>query len=502
MKEVITVEIGQGGIQLGNVVWEQYCAEYGIDKTGKLDSKNAEHSFNTFFVEANNGQFVPRMIAVDLEPDVIDEIKTGSFGAIFHPAYLISGNENASNYARGYHTLGKQIFDRVNDRFHKVMDDCDNILGFVIFHSVGGGTGSGLGSLILERLSVNYRKKSVIGFEIYPSSQLSTCVIEPYNALLATHWIIDHTNVSVVLDNQAIYNICQSKLHIPKPDVSHLNYLIAKVISAMTWPIRFDREIYTDISEYEKYLAPFPRLHFMTTGMSPIVSKTDKATTLSDSEKIVAESFKPANWLVEYTKFNPEEDKYMAASLSFRGDFRMGEVNAITNWIKWNRKMCLVEWCPTGLRIGTIRIPAAILEHDDISAFTKNAIMIGNNTGISRMFAKRIVQKFDIMFSQQAFLHWYFNEEMEIGEFMEAREDLAFLEKDYMDVLSEQPSDEGPSHGESDVDGDISEFFKLISNVYFSWRKSILFIMVPLNYVSFYRNWQKKQVYFPHDQIM
>ena len=93
----------------------------------------------------------------------------------------------------------------------------------MINHSVGGGTGSGLGALILDRVAVDYRKKSKLGFEVYPSPNLSTCVVEPYNGLLTTHWLLDHTEVSVLLDNEAIYGICQKKLAIKRPDYPNLN---------------------------------------------------------------------------------------------------------------------------------------------------------------------------------------------------------------------------------------------------------------------------------------
>ena len=93
----------------------------------------------------------------------------------------------------------------------------------MINHSVGGGTGSGLGALILERVAVDNRKKSKLGFEVYPSPNLSTCVVEPYNGLLTTHWLLDHTEVSVLLDNEAIYGICQKKLGIKRPDYPNLN---------------------------------------------------------------------------------------------------------------------------------------------------------------------------------------------------------------------------------------------------------------------------------------
>eukprot|EP00494_Astrolonche_serrata_P031563 UN31832 len=168
--------------------------------------------------------------------------------------------------------------DVVNDRIRKMVDNSENVQGFVVHHSVGGGTGSGLGMLILERIAVDFRKKSKIGFEIYPSPTISTCIVEPYNGLLSTHWLLDHTDVSLILDNEALYEICQKKLDIKKPSYVNLNRIIAKVVSSMTASLRFDGELNVDMNEFQTNLVPFPRLHFMTTSLAPVISadKSDK----------------------------------------------------------------------------------------------------------------------------------------------------------------------------------------------------------------------------------
>jgi tubulin alpha len=205
VREVLTVNVGQAGIQLGAAVWEQYCCEHQIDNGGKRDAEMKDVNFKCFFEETGSGQFVPRNLSVDLEPNVIDDVRNSKMASMFHPEFLLAGKEDAANnFARGHYTVGKEIIDKVNDRLRKLVDNCENVQGFVINHSVGGGTGSGLGALILERIAVDYRKKSKLGFEIYPSPNLSTCVVEPYNALLTTHWLLDHTEVSVLLDNEAI----------------------------------------------------------------------------------------------------------------------------------------------------------------------------------------------------------------------------------------------------------------------------------------------------------
>ncbi|ETO00679.1 alpha-tubulin [Reticulomyxa filosa] len=210
-------------------------------------------------------------------------------------------------------------------------------MDFFIGHSVGGGTGSVLGALILERLAVDYRKKPKIGFDVY--------------------------------------GICQKQLRIAKPDVGNLNKLISKVISAMTSSLRFRGELNVDLNEFQTNLVPFP---------------PDVSIAPNDVQKITDDCFKPANWFVKYTEFDPAEDKYMAISLNYRGDIKSKEANATVQWLKSNNKVALAEWCPTGFKIGLNEVPAVTLESDDIGAFSKNAIMISNNTVISRVFSKRI----------------------------------------------------------------------------------------------------------------
>jgi tubulin alpha len=134
------------------------------------------------------------------------------------------------------------------DRIKKLADNCTGLQGFLMFHSVGGGTGSGLGSLLLERLSVDYGKKSKLGFTIYPSPQVSTAVVEPYNSILSTHSLLEHTDVAVMLDNEAVYDICRRNLDIERPTYTNLNRLISQVISSLTASLRFDGALNVDVT--------------------------------------------------------------------------------------------------------------------------------------------------------------------------------------------------------------------------------------------------------------
>ena len=153
-----------------------------------------------------------------------DEVRTGTYRQLFHPEQLITGKEDAANnYARGHYTIGKEIVDLVLDRIRKLADQCTGLQGFLIFHSFGGGTGSGFTSLLMERLSVDYGKKSKLEFAIYPAPQVSTAVVEPYNSILTTHTTLEHSDCAFMVDNEAIYDICRRNLDIERPTYTNLN---------------------------------------------------------------------------------------------------------------------------------------------------------------------------------------------------------------------------------------------------------------------------------------
>ncbi|XP_020623526.1 tubulin alpha-1D chain-like [Orbicella faveolata] len=200
MRECISVHVGQAGVQIGNACWELYCLEHGIQPDGQMPSDKTigggDDSFNTFFSETGAGKHVPRAVFVDLEPTVVDEVRTGTYRQLFHPEQLMTGKEDAANnYARGHYTVGKEMIDLVLDRIRKLADQCTGLQGFLIFHSFGGGTGSGFTSLLMERLSVDYGKKSKLEFSIYPAPQIATAVVEPYNSILTTHTTLEHYEV-------------------------------------------------------------------------------------------------------------------------------------------------------------------------------------------------------------------------------------------------------------------------------------------------------------------
>ena len=112
--------------------------------------------------------------------------------------------------ARGHYTIGKEQIDNVIDRVRRLADNCSGLQGFFVFHSFGGGTGSGLGALILERLSTDYGKKSKLEFSVYPAPTLANSVVEPYNSVLTTHTTLEHSDCSFMVQLPSSGSDCRA----------------------------------------------------------------------------------------------------------------------------------------------------------------------------------------------------------------------------------------------------------------------------------------------------
>jgi tubulin alpha len=449
MREIISIHIGQAGIQVGNACWELYCLEHGIQTDGQMPGDTShgveDDAFNTFFSETSSGKHVPRAVFVDLEPTVIDEIKSGPYKQLFHPDQMLSGKEDAANnFARGHYTVGRDIVDVALDRVRRLADNCTGLQSFFVFHSVGGGTGSGLGTLLLERLSVDYGKKSKLGFTVFPSPEVATSVVEPYNSVLSTHFLLEHTDISVILDNEAVYDICRNKLAIKKPSYINLNRLIAQTISSLTASLRFEGSLNVDINEFQTNLVPYPRIHFMLCSYAPVLSAEKAHHEQSTVAQITAAAFDPENMMA---KCDPRQGKYMACCMMYRGDVVTKDVSAAVAAMKTKSTIQFVDWCPTGFKCGINSQKPFQVPGGDVASADRAVCMIANSTAIAEVFS-RINTKFDLMYSKRAFVHWYVGEGMEEGEFSEAREDLAALEADYGEVSTETAADDGVAEEE------------------------------------------------------
>ena len=164
-KSILTLQVGQCGNQVGSEFWKRLCLEHGIEKDGTLQDFATEASDrkDVFFYQADDSQYVPRSILVDLEPRVINQIRTGELRNLFNPENIYShpeGGGAGNNWAMGY-SIGESVSEEVMEMIDREADGSDSLEGFVLCHSIAGGTGSGMGSYLLERLNDRYPKRLI-----------------------------------------------------------------------------------------------------------------------------------------------------------------------------------------------------------------------------------------------------------------------------------------------------------------------------------------------------
>ncbi|RWV77536.1 hypothetical protein GW17_00061617, partial [Ensete ventricosum] len=226
MREILHIQGGQCGNQIGAKFWEVICDEHGIDGTGKYsgDSDLQLERINVYYNEASGGRYVPRAVLMDLEPGTMDSIRSGPVGQIFRPDNFVFGQSGAgNNWAKGHYTEGAELIDSVLDVVRKEAENCDCLQGFQVCHSLGGGTGSGMGTLLISKIREEYPDRMMLTFSVFPSPKVSDTVVEPYNATLSVHQLVENADECMVLDNEALYDICFRTLKLSNPSCKRVS---------------------------------------------------------------------------------------------------------------------------------------------------------------------------------------------------------------------------------------------------------------------------------------
>lgn len=422
MREIVHIQVGQCGNQIGAKFWEDISEEHGIDSSNTYIGEYPYQleRIDVYYNEAAHNKYVPRAILVDLEPGTMDSVRSGRNGALFRPDNFVFGQNGAgNNWAKGHYTEGAELVDQVMDVLRQEAENCDCLQGFQLTHSIGGGTGSGMGTLILSKIKEEFPDRIMCSYSVHPSPKVSEVVVEPYNAVLSVHQLLENTDETFCIDNEALYDICFRNLKLSNPSYNDLNHLVSHTMSGVTTCLRFPGQLNADLRKLAVNMVPFPRLHFFMPGFAPLTSRNNAQFRALTVAQLIQEVFDARNMM---TACDPRRGRYLTVGTFFRGKMSMKEVEEQMMQAQNKFSANFVEWIPNNLKTAVCDIPPRDVK--------MSATFVGNSTAIQELFY-RICDSFALMFRRKAFLHWYTSEGMDEMEFSEADSNMKDLISEY-----------------------------------------------------------------------
>ena len=324
-----------------------------------------------------------------------DSVRAGPFGQLFRPDNFVFGQTGAgNNWAKGHYTEGAELIDSVLDVVRKEAEGCDCLQGFQLCHSLGGGTGAGMGTLLISKIREEYPDRVMTTFSVIPSPKVSDTVVEPYNAVLSFHQLVENSDQAFMMDNEALYDICFRTLKLTTPTYGDLNHLVSAALSGTTCCLRFPGQLNCDLRKIAVNMVPFPRLHFFMTGFSPLTSRGSQQYRALTVPELTQQMFDAKNMMCAA---DPRHGRYLTATALFRGRMSSKEVDEQMLNVQNKNSSYFVEWIPCNIKSAICDIPPKGL---------KMAVsFLGNSTAIQEMF-KRVAEYYTGMFRRKAFLHW------------------------------------------------------------------------------------------------
>merc|ERR1719379_2863498 len=251
---------------------------------------------------------------------------------------------------------------------------------------------------------------------------------------------VDYADECMILDNEALYDICFRTLKLSNPTFRDLNHLISAVMSGITCCLRFPGQLNADLRKLAVNLVPFPRLHFFMVGFAPLTSRGSQQYRALSVPELTQQMWDSKNMMCAA---DPRHGRYLTASALFRGRMSTRDIDEQMLNVQNKNSSYFVEWIPNNVKSSVCDIPPKGLK--------MSATFIGNSTAIQEMF-KRIGDQFIAMFRRKAFLHWYTGEGMDEMEFTEAESNMNDLVSEYQQYQDATAEEEEFEDDEDDME--------------------------------------------------
>ncbi|GKY91109.1 tubulin gamma-1 chain [Mayamaea pseudoterrestris] len=435
-REIITLQVGQCGNQIGGEFWKQLCLEHGIQDDGSLvdlpNNATSDDRKDVFFYQSDDDKYIPRALLIDLEPRIVHRL------AFAHKLYntenmfvASDGGGAGNNWASGFRQ-GQEYQEQVLDMIDRESDNSDSLEGFVLTHSIAGGTGSGMGSFLLEAINDHYPRKIITTYSVFPSwEDQSDVVVQPYNSLLTLKRLTLNADAVVVLDNTALNRIATERLRIENPSVDHLNSLVATIMAASTTTLRYPGYTNNDMIGLLASLIPTPRCHFLIAGYTPLTSPdaTAEATQGIRKTTVLDVMRRLTNNKSVMVSADTAAGCYISLLNIIQGnDIDPRDIHKALQRIRERNALSFIPWGPASVQVALAKRSPFVQSRHKVSGF-----MLANHTNIAELF-DRVLNQYDRIRSRNAFLDNYRREPMfadSLDEFDTSREVVQNLVDEY-----------------------------------------------------------------------
>mmetsp|Transcript_14000 Transcript_14000/g.21490 ORF Transcript_14000/g.21490 Transcript_14000/m.21490 type:complete len:458 (+) Transcript_14000:92-1465(+) len=438
-REIITLQVGQCGNQIGGEFWKQLCLEHGVSPDGMLQTNpeltEVADRKDVFFYQADDEHYIPRALLIDLEPRVVGKLsQIGEYRNLYNSENVYiskDGGGAGNNWASGFRQ-GEEHSEAVLEMIDREADNSDSLEGFVLCHSIAGGTGSGMGSYLLEKLNDCFPKKLVQTYSVFPNwdHSQSDVVVQPYNSILTLKRLALNADAVVVLDNTALNRIAVDRLRMPNPSVDQINSLVATIMAASTTTLRYPGYMNNDLIGLVASLIPTPRCHFLMSSYTPLVmrdaqiSAIRKTTVLDVMRRLI----QTKNIMVSAST---RTGCYISILNIIQGDNNLVDPTQVHKALQRIRERQLVNfipWGPASIQVALARKSPYVETPHKVSGF-----MLANHTSMAELFSRSLSQ-YDRIRKRNAFLDNYRKEPMfadDLTEFDDAREVVQNLVDEY-----------------------------------------------------------------------
>ncbi|GAB1864002.1 Tubulin delta chain [Camponotus japonicus] len=274
---MLTIQFGQCGNQLGRDLFSRVSADLESPNTGVSYGANYEYVESTiekwFDGMTERGRHLARAILVDTEEKVVNGIRKDAHASWTYRASNVvcqSGGGCANNWAYGYKISGQRLSNTVVSVTRREIEKLDRFQGFLLLLSSAGGTGSGVGSRMVEILRDEYETKSIVASIVLPFTFGEVCT-QNYNTVLTLAEFSDRADFSVLFENQQMHAMSTSLLNNSNTMLCDINNIISENLLAAFQPTD---EARCNMNFLTSKVAAHPNFRFVTIKSTPHVPAT------------------------------------------------------------------------------------------------------------------------------------------------------------------------------------------------------------------------------------